>query len=79
MLPATCALASAQTQTQATLATMAALERLLGFVSAHRDVRKVFLPSKMQLGVRSPTSRAPTPAASPIPSTISVVSGTRAS
>ncbi len=37
VLPATCALASAQTQ--ATLATMAALERLLGFVSAHHDGR----------------------------------------
>ena len=54
VLPATCALASAQTQ--ATLTTMAALERLLGFVSAHRDGRKVFLPSEMQLGVLSDAS-----------------------
>jgi hypothetical protein len=43
-------------QTQATLATMAALERLLGFVSAHRDGQKVLLPSEMQLGVLSDAS-----------------------
>jgi hypothetical protein len=54
MLPTTCALASAQTQ--ATLATMAGLERLLGFVSAHPDGRKVFHPSDMQLAVLSDTS-----------------------
>jgi hypothetical protein len=54
MTPATCALASAQTH--ATLATMAALERLLGFVSAHPDGRKVFHPSDMQLAVLSDAS-----------------------
>ncbi len=49
MLTATCALASAQTA--ATLSTMAALDRLLGFVSAHRNGMKVFRPSTMTLDV----------------------------
>jgi hypothetical protein len=35
---------------------MAALERLLGFVSAHPDGRKVFHPSDMQLAVLSDVS-----------------------
>jgi hypothetical protein len=55
VLPATCALASAQTTaTQRT--TMAELDRLLGFVAAHRDGRKVFRPSDMTLDVFSDAS-----------------------
>jgi hypothetical protein len=51
VLPATYALASVQTT--ATQHTMAELNRLLGFVAAHRDGRKVFRPSDMTLGVFS--------------------------
>jgi hypothetical protein len=35
---------------------MAALERLLGFVSAHTDGRNVFHPSDMQLAVLTDAS-----------------------
>jgi hypothetical protein len=54
VLTATCALASAQTT--ATLATMADLDRLLGFVSAHRNGMKVFRPSSMLLDVLTDAS-----------------------
>ncbi len=49
VLTATCALASAQSN--ANLATMADLDRLLGFASAHRNGMKVFRPSTMTLDV----------------------------
>jgi hypothetical protein len=54
VLPATCALASVQTT--ATQHTMAELDRLLGFVAAHWDGRKVFRPSDMSLEVFSNAS-----------------------
>ena len=53
-LTATCALASAQST--ATLATMADLDRLLGFASVHRHGVKVFRPSTMTLDVLSDAS-----------------------
>ncbi len=54
VLTATCALASAQTS--ATLATMADLDRLLGFVSAHPNGMKIFRPSTMTLDVLTDAS-----------------------
>jgi hypothetical protein len=54
VLTATCALASAQST--ATLSTMADLDRLLGFVSAHRNGMKVFRPSTMTLDVLTDAS-----------------------
>jgi hypothetical protein len=54
VLPATCALASVLTT--ATQQTMVGLERLLGFVAAHRDGRKVFHPSDMLLEILSDAS-----------------------
>ncbi len=49
VLPATCALASVLTT--ATQRTMVELERLLGFVAAHWDGRKVFHPADMLLDI----------------------------
>ncbi len=54
VLPATCALASVLTT--ATQWTMVELERLLGFVAAHRDGRKVFHPSDMLLDILTDVS-----------------------
>ncbi len=54
VLTATCALASAQTT--ATLATMADLDRLLGFVFAHPNGMKIFRPSTMTLDVLTDAS-----------------------
>ena len=42
VLPTTCALASEQEQASPTLSTMARLQRLLGYVAAHPDGRKIF-------------------------------------
>ena len=54
VLTATCALASAQST--ATLATMADLDRLLGFVAAHPNGMKIFRPSSMTLDVLTDAS-----------------------
>jgi hypothetical protein len=54
VLTATCALASAQTT--ATLATMANLDCLLDFVSAHPNDMKIFRPSTMTLDVLTDAS-----------------------
>ncbi len=54
ILPATCALASEQAS--ATLSTMARLQRLLGYVAAHPDGRKIFRASDMLLRVLSDAS-----------------------
>jgi hypothetical protein len=54
VLTATCALASEQTA--AALDTMAGLERLLGFVSVHRNGMKIFRPSTMTLDVLTDAS-----------------------
>jgi hypothetical protein len=51
ILTATCNLASSQSRV--TAHTMAKLERLLGYVSAHRNGRKIFRPSDMVLDVLS--------------------------
>ena len=54
VLQATCALASEQAHP--TLATMARLERLLGYASAHPNARKVYRPSDMLLKVLTDAS-----------------------
>ena len=54
VLPATCALSSSQTR--ATVRTVADLDRLLGFVSVHRNGSKVFRPSTMTLDVLTDAS-----------------------
>ncbi len=54
ILPATCALASEQASP--TLSTMARLQRLLGYVAAHPDGRKIFRASDMLLRVLSDAS-----------------------
>ncbi len=54
ILPATCALASEQLM--ATLGTVKRLNRLLGFVSSHRDGHRVFHSSDMVLAVLSDAS-----------------------
>ncbi len=54
ILPATCALASEQSI--ATLGTVKRLNRLLGFVSSHRDRHRVFSASDMILAVLSDAS-----------------------
>jgi hypothetical protein len=54
VLPATCALASVLTT--ATQRTMMELERVLGFVVAHRDGRKIFHPSDMLLDILTDAS-----------------------
>ncbi len=66
ILPATCALASEQASP--TLSTMARLQRLLDYVVAHPDGRKIFerricCYASYQT---SPSSPAPTPAAPPV-------------
>jgi hypothetical protein len=67
ILPATCALASEQAYP--TLSTTTRLQRLLGYVTAHPDGRKIFRASDMLLRVLSDASfisGAPTQAASPM-------------
>jgi hypothetical protein len=54
ILPATCALASLQSQ--ATTLTMLALDRLLGYLSVHRTGVKVIRPSSMILQIMSDAS-----------------------
>jgi hypothetical protein len=54
VLPAACALASVLTT--AMQRTMLDLERLLGFVAAHRDGRKIFRPSDMLLDILTDAS-----------------------
>ncbi len=54
ILPTTCALASEQSI--ATLGTVKRLNRLLGFVSSHRDGHRVFHASDMVLAVLSDAS-----------------------
>ncbi len=54
ILPATCTLASEQASP--TLSTMARLLRLLGYVAAHPDGRKMFRASDMLLSVLSDAS-----------------------
>ncbi len=54
ILPATCALASEQASP--TLSTMARLQRLLDYVAAHPDGRKIFRASDMLLPVLSDAS-----------------------
>jgi hypothetical protein len=54
ILPATCALAS--DQASPTLFAMARLQRLLGYVAAHPDGRKIFRASDMLLRVLSDAS-----------------------
>ncbi len=54
ILPATCALASEQASP--TLSTMARLQRLLGYIAAYPDGRKIFRASDMLLRVLSDAS-----------------------
>ena len=60
VLPATCALASEQASP--TLSTLARLQRLLGYVAAHPDGRKIFRASYQT----PPSSPALTQAALPV-------------